>query len=107
MATTKKKAASKGAAKGGEKKAAKKSNLPAVKAKYDYPKDCTTDADKKKYRSLMRQGKEWGGGTAKAGKKKDHGPAKSVTFNKGKKKEIDHPGEKAAKKKAKPATSED
>ena len=74
---------------GKEKKAAK-ADKPGT-AKYEYPKDCTSDADKKKYRSLMRAGKEWTGpGAAKAASskkgKKDPGPAKAVILDgKGKK----------------------
>lgn len=73
-----------------EKKAAAKADKPGT-AKYTYPKDCVTDADKKKYRSLMRAGKEWEGPGKAGGKsekkgKKDPGPAKAVILDgKGKK----------------------
>lgn len=84
------------------------------KAKYEYPKDCTTDADKKKYRSLIRAGKTWEGpgaaaSTKKADKKgkKDPGTPKAVILDgKGKKvREEDRP--EGSKKKKKKESSED
>jgi hypothetical protein len=87
-----------------EKKAAKKAAEKPGTAKYEYPKDCTTDGDKKKYRSLMRAGKDWtgAGSGAKAPKKgKDHGPAKAVILDgKGKKirEEVVAPAKKKKKK---------
>lgn len=100
---------------GGDKKEKKaKADKPGT-AKYTYPKDCTSDADKKKYRSLMRAGKEWegpgkaGGGKSDKKKKKDHGPGKAVILDgKGKKiREEVNPGEGKKKKKKEAAAAED
>ena len=111
MGKKEKKAAKPAKAEGKKDKAAK-ADKPGT-AKYTYPKDCVTDADKKKYRSIMRSGGTWTGpGSAKAAKgkkeKKDHGPGKAVNIDsKGKKvREEVNPGEKKKKKKE-AATAED
>ncbi len=90
-----------------EGKKEKKADKPGT-AKYEYPKDCTSDGDKKKYRSLMRAGKAWEGpGKPGAGKKdkkdkKDKGTEKAVILDgKGKKvREEENPGGKKKKKKS-------
>ena len=89
-----------------DKKAAK-AEKPGT-AKYTYPKDCTSDADKKKYRSMARAGKEadWAptGTAPKAGKKdkKDPGTAKALVLDgKGKKVREEEIPEKAGKNKKK------
>lgn len=80
----KEKKPAKGADKSKEKKAPK-ADKPGT-AKYEYPKDCVTDADKKKYRSLMRAGKTWEGPGKSGGKadkkgKKDNGAGKAAILD--------------------------
>lgn len=95
---------------GKEKKAAK-ADKPGT-AKYTYPKDCTSDADKKKYRSMARAGKEadWApaGTAAKASAKgkKDPGTAKAVILD-GKGKKVRTEENTGGKKSKKSKKSED
>lgn len=96
----------------GKKEKSAKADKPGT-AKYTYPKDCVTDADKKKYRSLMRAGGTWTGpGSAKAGKskkeKKDPGNPKSVILDgKGKVIRTEDRPEGGKKKKKEKASAED